>query len=290
MHAAAPRCRPQRIAPDTHLIPRLLPAGDLGFVPVNAMVITGREPVVVDTGAPVHGDQWQEDVFGLVNPEDVRWIFLSHDDADHSGNVRAALDLCPSATLLTDFQTWQRLSVQYGLPPHRMRWMNPGDRLDIGDRTLHAVLPPHFDSPATRGLVDSASGVMWAADAFAAPAPGEVHEAADLPPGLWPEVFVPFNSTANPWHGWLDPAAYGRHLDTLRRQPVDTIASCHGPVLRGAFIDDAYAMTLAMAGAPVVPAPGQPFLDALLATALADTPGGTPSAGSAPTPSAPATL
>jgi len=261
-----------RIAADTHLVPRLLPAGEIGFVPVNTMVITGREPVLVDTGAPVHRDQWCEDVFGLVAPEDVKWIFVSHDDADHVGNLREALDLCPSATVVTDFQSWQRLSVQFAIPPHRMRWMNPGEHLDIGDRTLHTVLPPHFDSPATRALVDASTGVMWAADAFAAPTPGEIHEAADLPPGMWSHMFTPFNSTANPWHGWLDPKAYGEHLDALRRLPVETIASCHGPVLRGAFIEDAYAMTHAMAGAPVVLAPGQPVLDAILAAALVATP------------------
>lgn len=272
MHPDTPHPSPQRIAQDTYPVPRLLPAGDLGFVPVNSMVITGREPVIVDTGAPLHREQWLADVFGLVAPEDVKWIFLSHDDTDHVGNVREVLEQCPSATLLTDFQTWQRLSVDLELPVHRMRWLNPGESLDAGDRTLHAVLPPLFDSPATRGLVDGTSGVMWAADAFAAPAPGPVHEARDLPPGMFEASFVPFNSTANPWHGWLDPAVYGRHLDTLRQLPVEVVASCHGPVLRGELLDRAYAMTHAMAGAPVVPAPGQPLLDAILAAALGPAP------------------
>ena len=49
------------------------------------MVIRGREPVIVDTGAPVHRAQWLEKVFSVVEPEDVRWIFLSHDDGDHTG-------------------------------------------------------------------------------------------------------------------------------------------------------------------------------------------------------------
>jgi flavorubredoxin len=46
------------------------------------MVIRGRQPVIVDTGAPVHRAQWLEKVFSVVEPEDVRWIFLSHDDGD----------------------------------------------------------------------------------------------------------------------------------------------------------------------------------------------------------------
>jgi flavorubredoxin len=29
-------------------------------------------------------------VFSLVDPKDVQWIFLSHDDVDHSGNLDEA--------------------------------------------------------------------------------------------------------------------------------------------------------------------------------------------------------
>ncbi|MGR6999156.1 hypothetical protein ACU686_15060 [Yinghuangia aomiensis] len=46
----------------------------------------------------------------------------------------------------SDFRARQRLSVDFDMPLHRMRWLNPGESLDAGDRTLHAVLPPLFDS------------------------------------------------------------------------------------------------------------------------------------------------
>ncbi|MDI2124625.1 MBL fold metallo-hydrolase [Yinghuangia seranimata] len=267
MTTDVPRCTPYRVAAETWLVPRLVPAGEAGFVPVNSMVVTGEQPVLVDTGALIHADAWREDVFGIVEPEDVRWIFLSHEDMDHMGNLATALEMCPNATLVTDFGAWQRMSVHTPVPPHRMRWLNPGERLDLGDRTLQAILPPQFDAPTTRGFVDTATGVMWAADAFGAPTPGEIHEQGDLPPGLWDEVFMPFNSMSNPWHGWLDADRYGRHLDELAALPVKVAASCHGPVLREDGLADAYLKAHAMAGAPVVPAPGQPVLDEILAAA-----------------------
>ena len=60
---------------------------------LNSLVIQGPEPVIVDTGAALLREQWAEQVFGLVEPDAVRWIFLSHDDADHTGN----LDVDPRA-------------------------------------------------------------------------------------------------------------------------------------------------------------------------------------------------
>src|SRR5687768_16942447 len=77
-----PTTSPVAIAPDTFLIPHLAPVGPDGFVHVNSMLIRGEEPIIVDTGAPIHRESWLEQVFSLVEPEDVRWVFLSHDDGD----------------------------------------------------------------------------------------------------------------------------------------------------------------------------------------------------------------
>ena len=264
MQTPLPPTAPHCLAENTWLIPQLLPAGPEGFVPVNSMVITGAEPVIVDTGAPVHRERWLEDVFSVVEPADVRWVFLSHDDVDHVGNLLEVLDLCPLATLVTDFFSVHRLAAVMSLPMHRMRWVNAGETFSVGDRTLAAVLPPLFDSPTTRGLLDTTSGVFWASDCFAGPTPGPV-EHDDLPPGMFRETFLPFNSIAAPWHGWLHPAKYDRHLDEIQSLPITTIASAHGPVLRGAAIDEAFAMTRAMSTTPPLPQPGQAMLDQILA-------------------------
>src|SRR6202165_74254 len=88
---------PTRIAADTFVIHQVQPAlGQPLFVYINSMVILGKEPVIVDTGTPANRKQWLDDVSSLVEPEDVRWIFLSHDDVDHAGNLDEALTACPN--------------------------------------------------------------------------------------------------------------------------------------------------------------------------------------------------
>jgi glyoxylase-like metal-dependent hydrolase (beta-lactamase superfamily II) len=124
---------PYRIAAETWLIPNFAPAGDGLYLPVNSMVIRGREPVIVDTGAPVHRKAWLEKVFSVVEPEDVRWIFLSHDDGDHTGGLLDVLERAPQATLVTNFFSVERLALEKpalplshaldraGRPPRRRR-------------------------------------------------------------------------------------------------------------------------------------------------------------------------
>jgi len=70
------------------------------------MVITGREPVIVDTGTSSNGTQWLDDVFGIVDPADVRWIVLSHDDADHAGNLPALTGISDGYRRLAEPLGW----------------------------------------------------------------------------------------------------------------------------------------------------------------------------------------
>jgi flavorubredoxin len=265
---AVPATPPQRIAPDTWLIPNLVPAGDGLYLPVNSMVIRGREPVIVDTGAPVHRALWLDKAFSVVEPEDVRWIFLSHDDGDHTGALLDVLERCRNATLVTNFFSVERLALEKpALPLARMRWIEPGGSFDAGDRVLHLFRPPIFDGPTTRGLHDPTTGAMWIVDTFACLTPGSL-DAQELPPQLLAECMPAMNSAVSPWHAWLDRSVYGRHVDRVESYGARTVASAHGPVLRGVLLEDAFDRLRVLAGAPIIPTPGQELLDTLIASTL----------------------
>lgn len=263
-----PRTEPVPIAPETWLIPNLV-AADGAYLSVNSMLVRGDEPIIVDTGAPIHRRHWLEQVFSLVEPEDVRWIFLSHDDGDHTGSLTDVLDMCPSATLVTNFFAVERLALEKPeIPLQRMRWLEPGDAFDAGDRRMRLVLPPIFDGPTTRGVYDERTGVLWSVDSFAALLPGAAFHRADVPQDLYDETFPLFNSLVSPWHQFLDPVRYGRHVDSVAALRPDVVATAHGPVLSGADIDDAFDRVRALAGQPRIMGPGQADLDAMVAAAI----------------------
>lgn len=270
MRAPVPTVDPFEIAPETFVIPNLSAAGPDLYVPVNAMLIRGAEPVIVDTGAPIHRELWLEKVFSLVEPEDVRWIFLSHDDGDHTGGLLDALDRCPNATLIGNFFLVERLSLEMDLPLDRIRAVDHGEAFDAGDRTLHLFRPPIFDGPTTRGLYDPSTATMWIVDSFASMVTGEagLRDARDVPAEVYEETFRLFNSMVSPWHQWLDPAAYRRHVDEVEALGILTVASAHGGVHTGAAIHAAFERVSSMAGEPISPDPGQPGLDEMLAASL----------------------
>ena len=184
---------PSKIAADTYVVHQVQPAlGQPLFVYLNSMVILGSEPVIVDTGTPANRDQWLEDVFSLVEPEDVRWVFLSHDDVDHSGNLDQVMTACRNAHLVCNWAMVERHSNCFDFPLERCRWVMHEESFSVGDRTLHAIRPPIYDSPTTRGLFDPKSGVYWAVDTFATLLPDPEMAVADLDPDFWSQGMAMF--------------------------------------------------------------------------------------------------
>ncbi|MFO1267615.1 MAG: hypothetical protein U1F25_00680 [Rubrivivax sp.] len=173
---------------------------------------------------------------------------------------------------MTNFFSVERLALEKpALPLARMRWLEPGDTLDIGDRVLKLFRPPIFDGPTTRGLFDPKSGAMWAVDTFACFTPGSLDAEA-----LSADVLTGMSmlcSAVSPWHAWLDRERYLRHVDAVEAMGARTVASAHGPVLRRGALDDAFDRVRALAGAPIIPLPGQELLDTLLAQTLVEAAG-----------------
>ena len=256
---------PHQVADETFVIGQLsMPPGAPVGVYLNSAVIRGSEPVIVDTGTYANRDQWLEDAFSLVDPVDVRWIYLSHDDHDHVGNLEPVLDACPRAKLVSTWFMTERLGADFDLPFERMRWLNDGESFRAGDRTLTAVRPPLFDSPTSRGLFDDSTGFYWAVDCFASVQPNPGVEAADVDRVEWLEGFA-INRINSPWHQWLDPKKFGAYVDRVRSLGISAIGSAHGPALHGEMIDEAFRLVREVPYQEAPPLPGQVDLDAMVA-------------------------
>lgn len=262
---------PLRITPDTHLIRTVQHAlGQPLSVYINSMVILGSEPIIVDTNSAKHRDAWLDQVFGLVEPSDVRWIFLSHEDPDHTGNLEQVMTACPNATLVCSWAIVERFSNAYQFPLDRCRWLNDGDRMQAGDREIVALRPPLYDSPTTRGLFDTTSRVYWAADCFATPVPGgagasPLEELRDIDRSeWWNGLLMSGLHVLSPWLSIVDPSRYANSVKRLRQFDIGTVASGHSPTIRGGQIDEAVDMITRLAGVQPPPSPDQTVLELLL--------------------------
>jgi glyoxylase-like metal-dependent hydrolase (beta-lactamase superfamily II) len=241
----------------------------LGFLPVNAFLLHAQEPVVVDTGLGLPDRDFVDSLSSVIDPAEVRWIWLTHPDRDHTGGLFALLEAAPNARLVTTFLGVGLMSCGEPLPLDRVYLLNPGQRLDVGDRTLHAFRPALFDSPATVGFFDDRSKVVFSSDCFGAPlATPEFAESEDVravPAAALREAQLLWATVDSPWVHGVDAESYRKTISSTPVGEAETICSTHLPPASG--LGPQFAAMLA--DAPTASAfvgPDQQALEQMLAS------------------------
>ncbi|UDY34976.1 MBL fold metallo-hydrolase [Dermatobacter hominis] len=220
---------------DVHVLPSQLVVPGVGSIPINSFVLLSDQPVLVDTGLGVDGDEFVRALSTVIDPAELAWIWLSHDDLDHTGNLRTLLELAPSARLATHGLGALRMNSSWPVPLERVHALAPGDRLDVGDRQLVALRPPTYDNPMSTGFLDESTGTLFPVDSFGAILGGP-HQAFDeiaddeLLAGM--TAWATFDS---PWLHLTDRARLDGVLGELRAIGAERIVPSHlPPVLDGA--------------------------------------------------------
>ncbi|PLX80884.1 MAG: MBL fold metallo-hydrolase [Desulfuromonas sp.] len=255
--------KPRQLLPDTHTLPAHFPVPGAGFLPVNAFVIKAQEPVLIDTGMAIDSDGFIESLEAVIDPKDLRWIWLTHDDADHTGNLQAVMNAAPNARLVAYSLAVLRMSTAWPVPMDRVRWLNPGESINAGDRNLTAIRPPLFDNPTTIGLFDDKTNAFFSADCFGAIIPRPVEDIAELEEGEIARGMLGWASLDTPWVHMVKPVDFQQALDRIRRLDAQHLFSGHLPPAAGMIEHFLQLLETVPATVPSV-APNQEALEQVL--------------------------
>ncbi|NEK60377.1 MBL fold metallo-hydrolase [Geodermatophilus sabuli] len=229
---------PYQASDDVHVLPANLTLPGLGVLPINAFLLMAEQPVLVDTGLGVDADEFVAAVGSVIDPREIRWLWLTHDDADHTGNIARIMELAPNARLVTHGFAALRMSTWWPVPMDRVHAIRPGDDLHVGDRTLTAVAPPLFDNPMSIGALDRSTGALFSVDAFGAILPEPTQSASDVPPEALAGGMLGWALSDSPWVHLTEPAGFGQVLDRVRRIQPRRIFSSHLPAADGTSLEE----------------------------------------------------
>jgi hypothetical protein len=263
---------PYQAAPDVHVLPTSLPLPGVGVLPINAYVLLAEEPVLIDGGVAVESDDFVDALASIIDPRDLRWIWLTHDDADHTGSIQRVMELAPQARLATQAFSALRMSSWWPVPLDRVHAIRPGDRLPAGDRTLRAVAPPLFDNPLSTGLFDEATGSFFSVDSFGALLPHATEDAAEVPHEALVGGMVAWATVDSPWAHLTDRQRFGQVLDGVRRLQPSRIFSSHLPAASGTSLENFLEVLESVPDAEPAVAPDQEQFAQMLAGMLAAQP------------------
>jgi len=215
-------------APDIVSLVSYIPIPGYGVLPVNAFVIKSTQPVLVDTGMASVRTDFMSSLKAAIDPKEIRWIWLTHIDMDHIGNLAAVLAEAPNARVVTSFIGMAKLGL-HGLPVDRAYLLNTGQTLDVGDRQLLAMKPPTYDAPETTGLFDQKSGTLISADSFGAILEKPVDSAADIDHQALKEGSLVWASIDAPWLSIVDRNKFANKLSVIEKLNSNRILSSHLP-------------------------------------------------------------
>jgi glyoxylase-like metal-dependent hydrolase (beta-lactamase superfamily II) len=228
---------PYQAGPDVHVLPTSLALPGVGVLPVNAFVLLAQEPVLVDTGIGFDRQDFVDALSSIVDPAALRWVWLTHDDADHTGSIERVFELAPHARLVCNAFSALRMATWWRVPLDRVYAVREGDQLHVGDRTLRAIQPPLYDSPLSTGLIDESTGSMFSVDAFGAILPEPTRSAADVPPDALAGGMLGWALSDSPWTHLVDRQKYAEVLAEVRRLQPSRIFSSHLPAADGSSLD-----------------------------------------------------
>ena len=241
----------------------------LGALAINAFVVHADEPVLVDTGRPVVRAEFMAALQDIIDPAEIRWIWLSHPDRDHMGSLFDVLAAAPKARLVSSFFAVGYLGVEFNVPLDRVFLLNPGQSLDVGGgRKLQAFRPPLFDSPMTTGFFDTLSGYAFSSDCFGAPMPtleaAQVDDIRDVDADAVRGGQLMWATADSPWVLAADPTKFAASYDDLRAFDPSLVLSSHLPPARDAMSTLLEMLAQAPNATPFV-GPDQATLEAMLA-------------------------
>jgi glyoxylase-like metal-dependent hydrolase (beta-lactamase superfamily II) len=260
------------VAPGIDRIATTVDIGSFGCLAVNAYVLHGAEPILVEAGTVVGRDDFMDALRTVIDPAKLRWLWLSHTDPDHIGSIPQLLEEAPNLRVITTFFGMGILNLCAPRPPDRINLVNPGERIELADRTLTGIRPPAYDNPVSTGFVDDRSGVLFSSDCFGALLPELPDRADELDRDTLRAGQVRWATIDSPWLHSVNTDHYAGVLDGIRRVKPTMVLSGHLPPAPGDMLDFFLGSLAAVPHADPFEAPDQSILEAMLANAVAGAP------------------
>ena len=259
-----------RAAPDIDVVSSTASIPGFGNLAINAFVMHGDEPLLVDTGVVREADEFMTALRTVIEPAELRWIWLSHTDYDHIGALHRLLEENPRLRVITTFFAVGIMGLSSTpLPMERVHLLNPGERINVGHRTLTAMKPPVYDNSVTTGFFDDASGALFSADCFGALLSDVPENAAEIPEAELRDGQTTWVTIDSPWIHKVDRATFAAELAHIRALEPSTLLSGHLPPAPGAMLDRLLDALAAAPDAAPFAGPDQVALEQMLDAAMA---------------------
>ena len=187
----------------------------------NLFVIAGEQPVLINTMMRRTFDRFRRLVDAIVSVDSLRYIVVSHHEADTDGAINQWLAAAPHAVPLCT-ELCAVLSLR-DFADRDVRVVDDGEVLDLGSHRLRFLYTPYINQWDSMMVHEETTATLFPNDLFACPAEGD--ELDRDPTELCVTAAHEFGYMPN------DRDCLNSALDKVHSCNASRIAPMHGPVL-----------------------------------------------------------
>ncbi len=193
----------------------------------NSYLIRGEKTALVDTSHAKFRQLYLEALQGLIDPQKIDYLIISHTEPDHSGLVKDFLELAPQATVVASKMAITFLEDLVH-QPFEQQIVKNGETIDLGQgHVIEFVNAPNLHWPDTIFSYDHKSGILFTCDAFG------MHYCSDA---TYDEILKAIEKDYRFYYDCLMGPNARSVLSAMKRMDklgeINIVANGHGPLLR----------------------------------------------------------
>ena len=133
----------------------------------NSYVIMDEKIAVMDTVDARFGEEWLDNLKGVIGDKTPDYLVVQHMEPDHSANILLFAETYPDAEIVASTKAFTMMKQFYGNDfAGRQVVVGEGSQLELGAHTLNFVTAPMVHWPEVIMSYDSRDKVLFSADAF----------------------------------------------------------------------------------------------------------------------------
>lgn len=187
----------------------------------NSYVILDEKIAVMDTADKLVEEQWLANLKEALDGRTPDYLVIQHLEPDHSGNIRALVDMYPEIEIVCSSKAKAMLPQFADVDLDKVIEKKEGDTLCLGSHTLTFIMAPMVHWPEVMLSYESSEKVLFSADAFGKFGAIDADEA--------------WNCEARRYYFNI-VGKYGKQVQAVLKKAaaleINTICPLHGPVLR----------------------------------------------------------
>lgn len=133
----------------------------------NSYIITDEKIAVFDTVDARFGEQWLQNIKGVLGCKAPDYLIVQHMEPDHSANIVKFANAYPAATIVSSQKAFKMMEQFFGTDfSSRRIVVGEGDTLSLGNHNLTFVTAPMVHWPEVIVTYDATDKVLFSADGF----------------------------------------------------------------------------------------------------------------------------